>query len=418
LSEKDIVAPAPFEQGRPTGPVTQGPSDLLHRLELLAEAERAGFHPGLRDRRIDPVAARQVAKVRDDLLRVARHLKAGQQSSAGGDDEPLLKLPLLAYPDRVCRRRPSDPSAGTMVGGGGVRLAAESIVRQGEFFLALDARHDERSAAREALVRVASAIEVGWLEKLFPQSVRPERFAVYDAARGRASGRLRVSYRDLVLREVETGDADLAAAEAALREALVPQAESLLSGDEQLAPLMQRLSFLEHLLPDHLWPRGGFTGTLFDKGELVAQGCAGAVTIADVRRNLRHAVEAMLTHDVRRVLNEHAPEALTVPSGNRIRLDWSSADVDPLRGPTLAVRLQELFGWTDTPRVAGGRVPVRLELLGPNYRPVQVTEDLRNFWATTYFQVRKDLRARYPKHSWPEDPLSAKPEAKGSRRRS
>jgi len=85
--------------------------------------------------------------------------------------------------------------------------------------------------------------------------------------------------------------------------------------------------------------------------------------------------------------------------------------------PVLAARLQELFGWTDTPRIAAGRVPIVLHLLGPNYRPVQITEDLRNFWSTTYFQVRKDLRARYPKHSWPEDPLTAKPEAKGGRRR-
>jgi ATP-dependent helicase HrpB len=83
----------------------------------------------------------------------------------------------------------------------------------------------------------------------------------------------------------------------------------------------------------------------------------------------------------------------------------------------LAVRLQELFGWTETPSIAGGRVPVRLHLLGPNFRPVQITDDLRSFWSTTYFQVRKDLRVRYPKHSWPEDPLHAKPEAKGSRRR-
>ena len=85
--------------------------------------------------------------------------------------------------------------------------------------------------------------------------------------------------------------------------------------------------------------------------------------------------------------------------------------------PILAVRLQELFGWTDTPRISGGRVPVVLHLLAPNFRPVQVTDDLRSFWSTTYFQVRKDLRFRYPKHAWPEDPLTAKAEAKGRARR-
>ena len=79
----------------------------------------------------------------------------------------------------------------------------------------------------------------------------------------------------------------------------------------------------------------------------------------------------------------------------------------------LAVRLQEVFGWTDTPRLVGGAVPVVMHLLGPNSRPVQVTQDLRSFCSTTYFQVRKDLKARYAKHAWPEDPLTAKPQAKG-----
>ena len=107
------------------------------------------------------------------------------------------------------------------------------------------------------------------------------------------------------------------------------------------------------------------------------------------------------------------PEAIVVPTGNRVRLTYEAG-----RPPVLAVRLQELFGLAETPRVAGGRVPVLLHLLGPNYRPVQVTDDLKSFWNTTYFQVRKDLRNRYPKHSWPEDPWNARPEAKGSRRSS
>ena len=118
-----------------------------------------------------------------------------------------------------------------------------------------------------------------------------------------------------------------------------------------------------------------------------------------------------LTHAQGRLLDEQAPEALTVPSGQP-----DPAVVPPDRPPVLAVRLQELFGWTETPRVAGGRLAVVLHLLGPNFRPVQITDDLRSFWATTYFQVRKDLRARYPKHSWPDDPLTARAEAKGRRK--
>ncbi len=107
------------------------------------------------------------------------------------------------------------------------------------------------------------------------------------------------------------------------------------------------------------------------------------------------------------------PEALLVPSGSRIKLDYRPLGEGP---PVLAVRLQELFGWIATPRICGGRVAVLIHLLGPNYRPVQITDDLASFWATTYFQVRKDLRSRYPKHAWPDDPLAARAEARGGRR--
>ena len=102
------------------------------------------------------------------------------------------------------------------------------------------------------------------------------------------------------------------------------------------------------------------------------------------------------------------PRRITVPSGRQVRLTYEIG-----RPPILAVRLQELFGWTETPRLARGRVPVLLHLLGPNNRPVQITDDLRSFWTTTYHQVRKDLRRRYPKHAWPEDPFRAQASVRG-----
>ena len=110
-------------------------------------------------------------------------------------------------------------------------------------------------------------------------------------------------------------------------------------------------------------------------------------------------------------MEREAPERLPVPSGSRIALQYEHG-----RPPVLAVRIQEVFGLADTPRVAGGRVPVLLHLLAPNYRPQQVTDDLASFWANTYPQVRKELRARYPKHAWPEDPWSAPAERRPRRR--
>ena len=157
-------------------------------------------------------------------------------------------------------------------------------------------------------------------------------------------------------------------------------------------------------MPEHPWP----DWSADQLGDLIVEHCTGKRTVADVRTGLATLLKSHLPYPLDRLLESEAPTALQVPSGNRLSIQY--ADGQP---PTMSVRLQEIFGWTETPRIAQGRVRLRVELLGPNYRPVQLTEDLKNFWATTYFQVRKDLRARYPKHSWPEDPLTAPPQAKG-----
>jgi ATP-dependent helicase HrpB len=412
LAEKDIVLTDNSVPPWARGPATVGSSDLLLRMDLLAELERADFR-NARDRGVDRMTVRQVAKARDDLLRIARNASDRRVADRAATEEELLKLPLLAYPDRIARRRESNPAAAVAVGGMGIKLAAESVVRQGELFLALDARSDARSVAREALVRIASRVELSWLEELFPQSIRKVREATFDAQRQRVVGRAATYYLDLLIREELTGDVDPAAGVAALFDALRPRINDLIASEEQLASLYKRVDMLERGLPSHLWPAKTPKVGVPSPEELLRQACEGSISIADVTSRLSDIARGSLSYESSQLLNEHAPESIAVPTGNRIRLDWSAASVAPLRGPVLAVRLQEVFGWIDTPRVIGGAVPVVMHLLGPNYRPVQVTQDLRSFWATTYFQVRKDLKARYPKHAWPEDPLTATPQAKG-----
>ncbi len=215
-------------------------------------------------------------------------------------------------------------------------------------------------------------------------------------------------YRDLPLREDHNAPVDPLEGSRVLAEALRPRAATLVQADEAAAAWLARLSFLRQALPDPGLPELGDD----DLAQVLAEAAAGKRSFDELKGgSLLPFLKGRLTHAQGKWLDEQAPESLTVPSGSRIRLAY-----EPGRPPVMAVRLQELFGWTETPRVALGRVPVLLHLLGPNYRPVQVTDDLRSFWTTTYFQVRKDLRARYPKHSWPEDPLTARPEAKGSRR--
>lgn len=412
LSEKDLLATGPRHPGGhfTRAATARGDSDLLVRLDLLAEAERARFGPALRDRGTDPHAARRVARTRDDLLRTARRLPGGRDERPGGPEvDQVLRWVLLAYPDRVVRRRGRE-ATGLMVGGRGVRLDPSSVVREADYFLALDPREDRRAGAgpREARVRIASAVRPEWIEEEFPGSLRRERSVRFDADRQRAVGVTSVWYRDLLMSEETHARVDMAEASAALADALRTRAREFVAGDEAASAWLGRVEFLRRAMPELGWPE-------FDDealGEMIAAACAGRRTLDEVRAvPLVPLLRGRLGHVLARTLDEQAPEALTVPSGSRIRLAY-----EPERPPVLAVRLQELFGWTETPRLAGGRVPVVLHLLGPNFRPVQVTDDLRSFWATTYFQVRKDLRARYPRHAWPDDPLSARAEARGGRR--
>jgi ATP-dependent helicase HrpB len=323
------------------------------------------------------------------------------------DESALLQLILLAYPDRVSRRRAGDPDAAVMVGGGGLRLARESVVRTAEFFIAVEARQDDRSSRGEAMVRLASAIEPDWLEECFPGSVVRTVAAKFDEKRRRVVGNTRTSYLDLVLSEQSDAAVDSETAGKVLAAALAPEAVNLFAINDQAAGLLARIEFLRKWMPEHPWPT-------FDPAALqtaLIDACHNKRSADDLKgAALAQSLMIRLPYPLDRLLDQHAPESIPVPSGKQIRIEY-----DASRPPVLAVRLQELFGWKTTPRLAAGRAALVLELLGPNFRPVQVTDDLASFWANAYFQVRKDLKRRYPKHSWPDDPLTATAEARPSR---
>jgi ATP-dependent helicase HrpB len=138
----------------------------------------------------------------------------------------------------------------------------------------------------------------------------------------------------------------------------------------------------------------------------------GITSLNRVKRlDLTRPLHALLTYEQQRRLDQLAPTHLVVPSGSRLRIDYEQGEI-----PVLAVRLQEMFGCQETPRVASGKIPVMLHLLSPAGRPVQVTQDLAGFWKRAYHDVRKELRGRYPKHHWPENPLHSAPTAKPKRR--
>jgi ATP-dependent helicase HrpB len=370
-------------------------------MDRLAEAEAARFAPSLRKRSIDPAAARQVVLLRDHLDRHDRgRSRAETTANVGASDETILKCLLLAYPDRLVKRRGAERK-GVMVGGRGARLCQESVVRDTEFYLALDAREDRRGGSLEVQASLASMVRFEWLEEFFPELLRREQVTRYDESRRCVIGTTRLWYLDLLLREDVASAVDPHEAGVVLAQALRSRASHFIRGDRPSALWLARVDFLKRALPELGWPK-------FDDeplAELLERICAGKTSIDEVEKsNFIPVLESRLDRAQIRELQVSAPTTIAIPSGRAVSVRY-----EPGKPPILSARLQELFGWTETPRVARGRVPVLLELLGPNNRPVQITDDLQSFWRTTYHQVRKDLRGRYPKHAWPEDPLQARP---------
>jgi ATP-dependent helicase HrpB len=403
LSEKDIALCGPFDPSPEPAArrSVMAPADILARLDMLADAEAARFAASLRSRGIDPSAARQAARLRDDLIGRQIHSRREVRHDPGpgsGGDEPIRKWLLLAYPDRVVKRRGA-AGTGLMVGGRGARLAPGSVIREDAgYYLALDAREQGRDRAGEVTVSIASVIRVEWLEECFPESVRRERTTRYDDTRRAVMATTRLWYHDLLLREDTSPSLDAAVAGSLLFDALKHQASALFQANPRAAAWLARVEFLSRHVPELEWPA-------FDDAELarILEGaCQGKTTLKEIEElDLVAHLESRLDSPQSRELRASAPEWILTPAGRRVRLTYESG-----RPPILAARLQELFGWTEAPRLARGRVPVLLHILGPNNRPVQVTDDLHSFWTVTYHRVRKDLRARYPKHAWPENPLA------------
>jgi ATP-dependent helicase HrpB len=389
LSERD-----PFLRASSSNiPHSSTTSDVLDRVEALEEFER-------HDRRESPVgtinrgAARFVLRARDQL----RHLltahgasKANPCLRGGLVEEEMLRSLFAAFPDRLGRRREPGSRRGVMIGGRGVRLAPTSGVTDSELFLCIDVD----AAGTEALVRQASAVQRDWLPA---ERLRTAVEVAFDPDAERVIARRKLYYEDLLLEESPAALSDDDQVTSVLAEAASQHLDRILPPDDSPArSFLTRIRCLRDWRPELELP--AFDETALR--ELATALCPGSRSFADLRAaDWLGAILGRLTHVQRQAVEREAPERLQVPSGSRIALRYEIS-----RPPVLAVRIQELFGLHETPRVAAGRVRVLLHLLAPNYRPQQVTDDLASFWANTYPQVRKEVRARYPKHAWPENPL-------------
>ena len=314
-----------------------------------------------------------------------------------------------AFPDRLARRRANDPERAVMAGGRGLRMGPSSGVTEAELFIAVDVGAG-RKPGDEDIVRIASAVEREWVDG---GEVRVLTEPFFDAQTGRVTCKRREMLGPLILKESEHPIGPGEDVEAALLEAaekspldalgLTPEFAS----DETMNTLA-RIEFLRSHVPEIEAP-APTEETFREMLPMLVPGCR---SFNDLRRRDPLAMfMGTWSHEQRRALDREAPERIAVPTGSSIRLEY-----DGDKAPVLAVRIQEMFGLAETPTVARGRVRVLLHLLAPNRRPQQVTDDLASFWREAYVQVRKDLRGRYPKHSWPENPLEAEPTRRTKRR--
>jgi len=367
---------------------------------LLGERDPSpglGSDISLRLRQLPRAQGGNWRQLREQARALRQHLPGPTRDTT--EDTTAILL-CFAYPDRIAQRRPGLRPAYLLANGRGAALADDDPLGM-EPWLVIASVDDQPP---QAYIRLASALSAEALATHCVGLIKDVDHIRWDDARGAVLATRQRRLGALVLSERPLPEVPAGALSTGLLDAVRRRGLQLLPWQEQDLQWQARVMMLHALEPGD-WPAVDDTRLLATLDTWLAPFLGGMRSLADLRKlPMRQALETLLSHQQRQRLNEEAPSRLTVPSGSSVAIDYRAAG-----GPTLAVKLQELFGTTHTPTIARGRIPLTLQLLSPARRPVQITRDLAGFWAGSYAQVRKDLRGRYPKHPWPDDPATATP---------
>lgn len=396
LGERDI-ARVPPRNARGWAPRD---ADLRWRLEIVAgDSERHSTPHGLQ---VDMNAVRQIRQLARDWRR-----QIGAAPHQGPVDDAGL-LVALAYPDRVAKKR-SGAGSFLLSNGRGAKLDPLDALSREEYLAVAEVD----GAQADARVFLAAPIDEATIEAQFGAAIVARDAVDWDDRSGAVLARRQRRLGALVLREKPLADPPAEAIRQALLEAIAKRGLDVLPWTSGLRQWQARVALLRRHLPAAAdWPE-------MSDAALVARLVDWLGPYLDRVAKLSHLsgidLHAALTHQLdyaqQKQLEAEAPTHWQVPSGSTIPLDYVQGEV-----PVLPVRLQEMFGYADTPAIAGGRVKLVLHLLSPARRPLQVTSDLAGFWQTSYRAVRAEMRGQYPKHDWPENPLAAKPTARAKPR--
>jgi ATP-dependent helicase HrpB len=306
----------------------------------------------------------------------------------------------LAYPDRICKRREEGGGRFVHSRGRGVRLSLDSHLGSSPYLLAVNVDAGEKA---EGFVHIAAPITEELIRSECGKRIKIIRRAEWDSKEGRINAAIEERLETLLLSRRPFTPTDEEAAPILCD--VIRTTPGVLAFNKEARQLQARVTLMKRTFPEETWPDLSDEKLFSEPEEWLFSWLKGIRSAQGLTSlTILPALKAKLSWEQQRLLDERAPLSLTVPSGSRVTLDYSNGDQ-----PVLAVKLQEMFGLADTPLIAGGRVKVLLHLLSPARRPVQITQDLKGFWNSAYQQVKKDLKGRYPKHPWPDDPWNAVP---------
>jgi len=384
LSERDVVRTTPGTRN----------VDLRLRVGALRDAVR-DLPPGME------LDVRTLAQARRNSGKWQREFVRGSDDTADPDTATGLLL-TLAYPDRVGRTRGTDGRY-LLANGRGARFAEPQALAKSEFIVAAQLDGTDR----DARIFLAAPVLLKDIERLHGGRLVEETVIQWDEREQAVICRRQTKLGGLVLKSNELRDPDPALLEAAVLTGIRLVGIAALPWVETLRQWQARVAVMRShaVAAPETWPDLSDPALLATLGEWAPPWLVG-ITRRDhfARIDLEHALHMRLSRAQHAILEREAPTHFVVPSGSRVRIDYLDGEV-----PTLSVRLQEMFGLQATPTIAGGRLPLLLKLLSPAGRPVQITRDLVSFWNRGYHEVKKDLKGRYPKHYWPEDPHAAVP---------
>jgi ATP-dependent helicase HrpB len=370
-----------------------GESDFFVLMRAWQDAEKQRFDAE-RCRRagVNAQAARQVGLVFEQFLRIAKEegLDVREKQAA---PEAIERSVLLGFSDHLARRIGASERCELVHGRRGT-LARESVVKA-PLFVAAEIREVEKGGRERNLsvfLSLATAVKEEWLRELFPGDVKQARAVAYDATLKRVVARSETRFRDLVLSEETIGDARPDEAAPILAREIIGGRLTLESWDESVEEWLLRVDRLCGWMPELELPSIGDQ----DRAAIIEQLCDGAVSYGEIRnRPVLPVVKSCLSRQQQSWVEEYAPERIKLPNGRAVKVAYA-ADAPP----TIAARIQDLYGVREGFWIANRRVPVRIQVLAPSNRPLQVTENLALFWRETYPKLKPQLQRRYPKHEW------------------